>query len=98
MTIAFVLGWPAILTSVVLALVGLVRKRAWLVALAALPAAPLGWYLGNTERFRYYGFILPLWHITSALMLRSGFVPAAWVLMFPFFAMVGWLAYAVLTQ
>lgn len=98
MSIAFLFGWPAIVTSVVLSLVGLVRKRPWLVALAALPAAPLAWYLGNTPRFRYVGFILPLWHLTSALLLQSGFVPAAWALMTPFFSIVGWLAVSVLTQ
>lgn len=91
MTIAFLLGWPAILTSIVLSLVGLVRRRPWLVGLAAIAAAPLAWYLGNTDRFRYVGFILPFWHVTSALLLRSGLAPAAWALMTPFFAIVaGW--------
>ena len=98
MSIAFLLGWPAIATSVVLSVAGLVRKRPRLVGLAALPAAPLAWYLGNTPRFRYVGFILPFWHLTSALLLQSGFVPAAWALMTPFFAIVGWLAVSVLTQ
>lgn len=93
-----VLGWPAILAATAAGVYGIVRRRpGWLYAGAVLVVGP-SWYLGATPRFGEGAFLVPLLFIGAGLAVGRGRRWAALSLLAPFFALVVWLAWTVLTQ
>lgn len=93
-----VLGWPAILAAAAAGLCGIVRRQpGWLYAGAVLILGP-SWYLGATPRFGEGAFLVPLLFVGAGVAVRRGRRWAALSLLVPFFALVVWLAWTVLTQ
>ena len=93
---AIVFGWPAILAAISLAAFGIVRKKAAALFVSAFMAAPFSLYLGGTPRFGIFGLMIPMLLVAAGVAVRFHRVPAAWSLLAPVLAMVGWLAIIVL--
>lgn len=88
-------GWPAIVATVVLAVLGLARNNHRLLVGAALLAVPFSWYLGGFPVIRSPIFLLPLLIFGSAYFMSRGREMLAWLLGIPFFLSVILLLYAL---
>jgi hypothetical protein len=86
---AIVFGWPAILLSIALSAMGIVRKKpAWLVV-AAILVFPISFYLVGSPLVGWFALAVPLSHQQTKV---------AWVLLAPFVAVSGWLAMMVMSE
>ena len=90
-----ILGWPAIIASLGLALAGILLKRPILSLVGAVLYLAPAWYLGLYFSF---SFILPLFSVGSAYAVSKGKTALAFALMLPPLLVSGWIGYLVLTQ
>jgi len=95
---ALFVGWPGIITAIVMVRAGIYTKRIWLIILGAIFAAPITWYLGSTPRFRYNMYALPFFFLASALAVKLRNNRLAWIFTIPYLVMMGWLGFTVLSQ
>jgi hypothetical protein len=95
---AVLLGWPAILTALVLCVAGIVRARAkWLVAAAVL-ITPISLYLAATPRLQWIALLIPLLLVGASIALHRSQQWLTWALFIPFVGVFGWLAVIVTSQ
>ncbi|TGE38873.1 hypothetical protein E4K67_05195 [Desulfosporosinus fructosivorans] len=92
------IGWPGIITSIVLVCIGIYSKRIWLIILGAIFAIPISWYLGSTPKFRYIMYALPIFFVGSALAIKYEKSRLAWIFVLPYVSIIGWLGLTVLSQ
>ena len=93
-----IFGWPAIIATILVSIVGLVWKRYWLILISAALLFPFSLYLSGSPAIRGLGLFLPLFPLGAALAVRARKFPLAWVLVSPIFIISAWLAYQVVTQ
>ncbi len=92
------LGWPAILVSIALSVVGIVRNRpAWLVV-AAIIVVPISLYLFGTPRISWIALAFPVLLFGASIAIRRSLPWLAWSLLVPFVGFFGWLAVIVYTE
>ncbi len=92
------LGWPAILVSLALSVLGIVRGRpAWLVV-AAIVVVPISLYLAGTPRFRWIALVFPVLLFGARIAIRRSHLWLAWTLIVPFTGFFGWLAVIVMSE
>lgn len=92
------IGWPGIITAIVLVSIGISAKRIWLIILGAVFAIPISWYLGSNPKFRYIMYALPIFFIGSALAIKYEKNKLAWIFVLPYVGIISWLGLAVLSQ
>jgi hypothetical protein len=86
------LGWPAILTSIGLSVMGIVRRSpAWLVVAACL-ATPFALYLAASPRFGWFELIIPVLLIGASFAIYRQHTGLAWLLVVSMAGVCGWLA------
>lgn len=91
-------GWPAIVTALLLAAAGLIWKRSWfLLAAAALFLLPAV-YLSGYPAVGWLSLLLPACLIASALAVRMRRLPLGWLLASPVYLASAWLAILVISQ
>jgi hypothetical protein len=88
-------GWPAIVTTVVLAIYGLVKNNYRFLLGAAILAVPFSWYLSGFPIVRSPIFLTPALIFGSAWAMRYGREMIAWLLAIPFFLVVLLLLFAL---
>jgi hypothetical protein len=93
--LSLLVGWPAILTSVILAGYGLVRNNYRFLLGAAILAVPFSWYLGGFPFIRSPVFLTPVLVFGAAWAMRYGREMLSWILAIPFFLVVILLLFAV---
>jgi hypothetical protein len=91
-------GWPAIIVSLLAAILGLVWKRPRMVGLAAVLITPFSFYLSLTPNFRGLALILPFFEAGAAYAVYKGKMLMAVLLVLPVFIVCGWVAFIVVTQ
>ena len=89
-------GWPAILVTVILAIIGLVRNNYRYLVAAAILAFPFSWYLSGFPLVRSPVFLLPLLLFGSGYALYRTREMLAWLLAIPFFLSIILLFFAIL--
>jgi hypothetical protein len=89
-------GWPALLLSVVLAVIGLWKTRFPLVVGAAIAAFAPFWFLSGFPIVASPLFLVPLLLLASAFALSRGHEMIAWLLGILYFSFVALLLYAVI--
>lgn len=89
-------GWPAILTTVILTLIGLLRSNYRFLLGAAILAVPFSWFLSGFPLVRSPVFLTPALIFGAAWAMRYGREMLAWVLGITFFLVVILLLFAVL--
>jgi len=95
---AIVFGWPAILVSIALSVMGIVRGRPkWLFA-AAIIALPFSFYLAVSPAFRWFGLVFSFLLAGAGISIRHHHTRVAWFLLAPLVGVSGWLAIAVMSQ
>jgi hypothetical protein len=88
-------GWPAILTSVILAGYGLVRNHYRFLLGAAILAVPFSWFLSGFPFIRSPIFLTPALLFGAAWAMRYGREMLAWILAIPFFLVIILLLFAL---
>jgi hypothetical protein len=88
-------GWPAIVTSVILAILGLTRSNYRLLVAAAILAFPFSWYLSGFPLVRSPIIVTPLLVFGSAWAMRYDRLMLAWILAITFFLVIVLLLFAL---
>jgi len=91
-------GWPAILVTVILTVIGLVRNNYRFLVAAAILALPFSWFLSGFPIIRSPVFILPALLLGAAYSEYRGREMIAWLLAIPFFLSVILLFMVVTAQ
>jgi hypothetical protein len=86
--LAILVGWPAILFSVLFAGLGLFKSNYRFLVWAAIIAFPFSWYLSGFPLIRSPIFLLPVLIFCSAWAMRYGREMIAWLLGIPFFLVI----------
>ena len=89
-------GWPAIIATVILALIGLVKSDYRFLVGAAILAFPFSWYLSGFPLIRSFTFLLPLLPFGAGYAMRRNQEMVAWVLAIIYFMSILLLLFAVL--
>jgi len=88
-------GWPAIIATVVLAIIGLVKSDYRFLVGAAILAFPFSWYLSGFPLIRSFTFLLPLLPFGAGFAMRRNQEMVAWVLAIIYFMSILLLLFAV---
>ena len=92
------IGWPAILISLVLCVTGIVRaKPRWLVVAAVL-IIPVSLYLAGTPRFRWIALVFPMLLIGASIAVGRSHQWLAWTFFVPVAGFFGWLSAIVMSE
>jgi hypothetical protein len=91
-------GWPAIIITVIFAGMGLFKRDYRFLVWAAILAFPYSWYLSGFPAIRSLVFLLPVLPFASAFALYRDHEMIAWLLAVPFFLTILLLLFAVLAQ
>ncbi len=96
--VASFFGWPAVVVTIILAMVGLVRNNHRFLIAAALLALPFSWFLSGFPVIRSPVFLLPLLLFGSAYFMYRGMEMWAWVMVVPYFMTIWLLLNAIAVQ
>jgi len=96
--LSLLVGWPAILVTVILALIGLIRRDYRFLLAAAILALPYSWFLSGFPAVRSPAFLLPTLLFGSSYTLFRGREMISWLLAIPFFLAILLLVFAVSAQ
>ena len=96
--VAVVFGWPAVIVSITVLLVGVARER-WRVALTgALIGCPFLLYLFASPRIRWLSLIVGALYLGSSQAVAQAQRGLALAMAAPFIGLVGFVAWLVLNQ
>jgi hypothetical protein len=73
-------GWPAVIVSVILAVLGLFRSKYQFLVAAAIVAVPFSWVWAGFPLIRSPVFLTPLLVFGAAWAVRNGREMLAWIL------------------
>lgn len=94
--VQIIFGWPAIITSVLLSVAGVLLKKPRFLVIAGFIGIPFAAYL--TAGTRLPGLLLPLFQFGSAYAVKRQKTLMAWLFIAPMIISAAMLAYVVLTQ
>jgi hypothetical protein len=89
-------GWPAIIISILLSIVGLMLRKPALLIVAGIICMPFTYYVSNG--FSNLAVVLPLFSFGSAYAITRQKKLIAWLCITPLVVIAAALAYTVLTQ
>jgi len=89
-------GWPAIIVTVILAIIGLLKRDYRFLVGAATMAFPFSWYLSGFPDIRSPAFLLPVLLFASGFAMNRGREMIAWLLAIPFFLSIILLFFVIL--
>jgi hypothetical protein len=96
--LSILVGWPAILTTVILALIGLIKNNYRFLLAAAILAFPYAWFLSGFPIIQSPAFLLPVLLLASSYSMFRGREMLAWLLGIPFFLAILLLFFVVAYQ
>ena len=96
--IGFFLGWPTVVVTAILAVIGLLRDNYRFLVAAAILALPFSWLLSGFPIIRSSVFLLPLLLFASGYFINRGREMIAWLLAVPYFLTIWLLINAVSAQ
>lgn len=95
-------GWPAILGSLLLSAIGIARRHPGLVIAGSVLVTGFSWlYLSGWPQptLKLLGYVLPFTHLAAALAVRLRMAPwVAWLMLVPHAGVAAYLAVIVLSQ
>ena len=91
-------GWPAIVITLILAITGLLRSDYRFLVAAAILAFPFAWYLSGFPAVRSPAFLLPLLLFGSGYLMYKQREMLAWFVAIPFFLAILLLFYVIVAQ
>jgi hypothetical protein len=96
--LSLLVGWTAILTTVILALIGLIRNNYRFLLAAAILAFPYSWFLSGFPVIQSPAFLLPVLLLGSSYTMFRGREMFAWLMAIPFFLAILLLFFVVASQ
>lgn len=81
-------GWPAVIVSAVLTVLGLVRSKYQLLVAAAIVAVPFSWVWAGFPLVRSPVFLTPVLVFGAAWAVHRGREMLAWILGITFFLVI----------
>lgn len=93
--LSLLVGWPAIVVTLILAGIGLVRNNYRFLLGAAILSVPFSWFLSGFPIVRSPAFLLPLLLLGSSYAMFRTREMLAWLLAVPFFLMILLLFYVI---
>lgn len=95
-----VIGWPAIISSLLVASLGIVLGRGYLLAMSALISAGFAWYLtcSPATLFKVLGYSTPLMHLAAMLFVYRRQKWPAMLVLLPYLAVVLYLGTGVILE
>lgn len=96
--LSLLVGWSAILITVLLALVGLIRNNYRVLLGAAILALPYSWFLSGFPVIRSPAFLMPALLFGSSYFKFRRREMVAWLLAIPFFLAILLLLFVVAYQ
>ena len=87
---AIFFGWPAIVITAILMLIGLLKRDYRFLLTAAILVVPFSWFLGGFPIIQSPIFLLPLLPFLSAYLMYRQQEMFAWVFAVPYFLTI-WL-------
>lgn len=98
--LSLLVGWPAILVTVILAVIGLVRNKHQFLYAAAIIAFPFSWFLSGLPVVTFPAILLilvPALLFGSSYAMHRGREMFAWLLAVPFFLVVLLLFFVIVS-
>ncbi len=92
------LFWPAVVLSILVAGLGLLKGRVSLLVVAAILVSPASLYLAATPRFRYVGLLPIVASLLAAAATRRDYVRVGGLLVAATAGFFGWLAFLVQSE
>ena len=89
-------GWPAIIVTVILAVIGLLKRDYRFLVWGAVLAFPFSWYISGFPLIQTPAFLLPLLLFLSGFAMNRGREMIAWLLAIPYFLTVILLLFAAM--
>jgi hypothetical protein len=89
-------GWPAIIITVILAVIGLFKSDYRFLLWAAILSFPFSWYLAGFPSIRSPVFLTPLLVFCSAWAMRYDRQMLAWILAILFFLVIVLLLFVLM--
>lgn len=89
-------GWPAIIITVALAVIGLFRSDYRFLLWAAILSFPFSWYLAGFPVIRSPMFLTPLFLFFSSWAMRYDRQMLAWILAILFFLVIVLLLFVLM--
>jgi hypothetical protein len=79
--IQIIFGWPFIIVSLLLAVIGMLTKRPGLLVAGAVFFIPPAWSLRGFPILRWAVILLPALIVSAALYVKKGKLTFAWILL-----------------
>lgn len=102
MVVQVLIGWPAILGSLLLSAIGIARRRPGLAIAGSVLVTGFSWlYLRGwpLPMMNFLGYVLPFTHLVTALAVQVRMAPwVAWLMLVPHAGVAAYLAAIVLSQ
>jgi len=92
---AIFLGWPAIIVTVILTLIGLFKRDYRFLVVAAILAVPFSWVLSGFPIVRSPIFLAPVLVFGAGWAMNRGREMLAWILAIPYFLTILLLLFAL---
>ena len=89
-------GWPAIITTVILAIIGLFKSDYRFLLWAAILSFTFSWYLAGFPSIRSPVFLTPLLVFCSAWAMRYDKQMLSWILAICFFLVIVLLLFVIM--
>jgi len=96
--LSLLVGWPVIVVTLILALIGLIKNNYRYLLAAAILALPYSWFLSGFPVIRSPAFLLPTFLFGSSYSMFRGREMFAWLLAIPFFLAILLLFFVIAYQ
>lgn len=95
-----IMGWPIIVISCFIAVVGIYFKKAFMLIIAAILSAPFSYYLwmASNQLPSSMSFLIPLGLVVAWYVTKKEYFAFAWLSLTPIVLIIFPLAFAVLSQ
>lgn len=90
--------WLTVLASIILAFIGLGKKKPLYLIIAAGLILPFAIYTAATPAFKWWGLLLPVCFLVSAWLLHKKEVLLSVLIILPVMTMIGWVGLMVMVQ
>lgn len=94
--VAILFGFPAVVLSLLVSVIGVLKEKVWLVLVGAILFIPFSYYLSGAPGSAGLPILLPGFQVGSAIAVRQKNKLWAWLLLVPSLLAILWILGAVL--
>ena len=90
--VMMIFGFPAVILSLLVSVIGVLTQRYWLVIIGAILFAPFSYYLSGSPGLAGLPILLPGFQVGSAVAVREKNKLWSWLLLLPALSAGLWVA------